>query len=51
MRFSRLSSIVAGLVLTFAGQTFGHDIDSADSCRGYDCGTAGQLCKDVPSAT
>ena len=51
MRFSKLSGIATGLVLTFACQTFGHDIDLAGSCRGYDCYTAGQLCKDVPGAS
>ena len=44
MRFFRLKGIVAGLVLTFAGQTLGHDIDSADSCSGYTCSTPGQQC-------
>jgi len=44
MRFSKLSGIATGLVLTFAGQTFGHDIDPADSCSGYSCSTPGQQC-------
>ena len=50
MRFFRLKGIVAGLVLTFAGQTFGHDIDLAVTCQGWGCDTVGQLCKDVPGA-
>jgi hypothetical protein len=44
MRFSKLSGIATGLVLIFAGQTFGHDIDPADSCSGYSCSTPGQQC-------
>ena len=51
MRFSKLSGIATGLVLTFAGQTFGHDIDLAVTCQGWGCDTKGQLCKDVPGAT
>ena len=51
MRFSKLSGIATGLVLTFAGQTFGHDIDLAVTCQGWGCDKVGQLCKDVPGAT
>ena len=44
MRISRISGMVAGLLVTFVGQTFGHDIDPADSCSGYSCSTPGQQC-------
>ena len=44
MRISRISGMVAGLLVTFVGQTFGHDVDPADSCSGYDCSTPGQQC-------